>query len=557
MEESQSRDFIRQVIDEDNKTGKYDGRVHTRFPPEPNGYLHIGSAKAIWVNYGIAHEYGGKFNLRFDDTNPIAEEKEFIDAIVEDVKWLGADFEDRLLYSSDYFQQMYDYAIDLIKKGKAYVCDLSAEEMKEYRGDYTTPGRNSPSRERPVEESLDLFVRMKTGEFPDGSKTLRAKIDMAHPNMNMRDPPMYRILHATHPHTGDEWCIYPIYDWAHGLEDSIEGITHSLCSIEFENHRLLYDWFLDELDIYHPQQIEFARMNVSFTVMSKRYLKELVEGDHVNGWDDPRMPTIAGMRRRGYTPTSIREFCNRAGIAKKPNTIAFELLEACVRDDLNKIAPRFMGVLDPLKVVITNFPEGDSEVLEAINNPEDPDAGTRTIPFTRELFIERTDFMEEPFKKFYRLAPGREVRFRYAYFVTCNEVIKDDNGEVVELRCTIDPATKGGDSPDGRKVKGTIHWVSADHAVDAEVMLYDRLFTVEDPMGHPDKPFTEFLNPDSLKALGHCKVEPAIADLPKGAGFQFERTGYFNIDKDSAPDKLVLNRTVPLRDSWARIQKGR
>ncbi len=552
---SQSRDFIRQVIDEDIRTGKYDGRVHTRFPPEPNGYLHIGSAKAIWVNFGIAEEYGGKFNLRFDDTNPIAEEKEFIDAIIEDVKWLGADFEDRILYSSDYFQQMYDYAIDLIKKGKAYVCDLSAEEMKEYRGDYKTPGRPSPYRDRPVEENLELFERMRDGEFPDGSRTLRAKIDMAHPNMNMRDSPMYRILHATHPHTGNEWCIYPIYDWAHGLEDSIEGITHSLCSIEFENHRPLYDWFLDELGIYHPRQLEFARMNVSYTIMSKRYLKELVAKKLVNGWDDPRMPTIVGMRRRGYTPNSLREFCNRAGIAKKPNTISFSLLEACVRDDLNKIAPRFMGVLDPLKVIITNFPEGQVEKLEAINNPEDLDAGTRNISFSRELYIERGDFMEEPFKKFYRLAPGREVRFRYAYFVTCNEVIKDENGEVVELRCTIDPATKGGDSPDGRKVKGTIHWVSANHAVNAEVRLYDRLFTVEDPMGDPEKPFTEFLNPDSLKVLGNCKVEPAIASLPHGTRFQLERTGYFNIDIDSAPDKLVLNRTVALRDSWAKMQK--
>ncbi len=554
MEESQSRDFIRQVIDEDLKTKKYDGRVHTRFPPEPNGYLHLGSAKAIWVNYGIADEYGGKFNLRFDDTNPIAEEKEFIDSIVEDVKWLGADFEDRLLFSSDYFQQMYDYAIDLIKKGKAYVCDLNAEEMKEYRGDYNNLGRNSPNRERSVEESLDLFERMKKGEFPDGSKTLRAKIDMAHPNMNMRDPPMYRILHATHPHTGDEWCIYPIYDWAHGLEDSIEGITHSLCSIEFENHRPLYDWFLDELGIYHPQQIEFARMNVSYTIMSKRFLKELVTKELVNGWDDPRMPTICGMRRRGYTPEAVKEFCSRAGIAKKANVIAFELLEACVRDDLNKKASRVMGVLDPLKIVIDNFPEGEIDMLDAINNPEDPDAGSRQVPFTREIFIERADFMEEPVKKFFRLAPGREVRLRYAYLLTYNDVVKNDAGEVVELHCSVDLDSRGGNAPDGRKVKATIHWVSATESIDTEIRLYDRLFTVEHPLGEKEHDYKEFINPDSLKTLAGCKVEPAVKDLKHGDTVQFERTGYFCVDPDSSDENIIFNRTVGLRDSWAKIQ---
>ncbi len=557
MDESQSRDFIRQVIDEDLKTGKYDGRVHTRFPPEPNGYLHLGSAKAIWVNYGIADEYGGKFNLRFDDTNPIAEEKEFIDSIVEDVKWLGADFEDRLLFSSDYFQQMYDYAIDLIKKGKAYVCDLNAEDMKEYRGDYNTPGKNSPNRERSVEENLDLFERMKKGEFPDGSKTLRAKIDMTHPNMNMRDPPMYRILHATHPHSGDEWCIYPIYDWAHGLEDSIEGITHSLCSIEFENHRPLYDWFLDELDIYHPQQIEFARMNVSYTIMSKRFLKELVTKELVNGWDDPRMPTICGMRRRGYTPEAVKEFCYRAGIAKKANIIAFELLEACVRDDLNKKASRVMGVLDPLKIVIDNFPEGEIDMLDAINNPEDPDAGSRQVPFTREIFIERADFMEEPVKKFFRLAPGREVRLRYAYLLTCNDIIKNDAGDVVELHCSVDLDSRGGNAPDGRKVKATIHWVSATESIDTEIRLYDRLFTVENPMGEKDHDYKEFINPDSFKTLAGCKVEPAVKDLEHGDTVQFERTGYFCVDPDSTDGNIIFNRTVGLRDSWARMQKGK
>ncbi len=547
------RSFIHEVIDEDLKTGKYDGRVHTRFPPEPNAYLHLGHAKSINLNYGIARDYGGKFNLRFDDTNPIAEEEEYIAAITEDVKWLGADFEDRLLFSSDYFGQMYDYAIDLIKKGKAYVDDLNAEEIKEYRGDYKTPGKNSPHRDRPVEENLDLFARMKDGEFPDGSKTLRAKIDMTHPNMNMRDPLMYRILHASHPHAGDKWCIYPMYDWAHGLEDSIEGITHSLCSIEFENHRPLYDWFLDELGVYHPQQIEFARLNLAYSILSKRKLIELVDGGHVKGWDDPRLPTIRGMKRRGYTPEAIRDFCNRVGVAKKSNTIAFELLEACVRDHLNKTAPRFMGVLDPLKVVIDNYPEGEEEELDAINNPEDKSAGTRKVPFSKIIYIERGDFMEDPPKKFYRLAPDREVRLRYAYFVTCNEAIKNDAGEVVELRCTIDPATKGGDAPDGRRVKSTIHWVSASHAIDAEVRLYDRLFTVEDPLAEPEH-FTECINPDSLKILKNCKVEPALKDLGHLDRFQFERTGYFCVDPDTSDNELVLNRTVSLRDTWAKVK---
>lgn len=559
MDDNESRDFIRQIIDEDIRAGRFGGRVHTRFPPEPNGYLHIGNAKAIFVNYGIAEEYGGKFNLRFDDTNPIAEEEEFIESIIEDVRWLGADFEDRLFYSSDYFQKMYDHAIDLIKKGKAYVCELSADEISEYRGDYTTPGRPSPWRDRPTEENLDLFERMKRGEFPDGSKTLRAKIDMSHPNMNMRDPVIYRILHARHPHVGDEWCIYPMYDWAHGLEDSIEGITHSLCSIEFENHRPLYDWFLDQLGIYHPRQIEFARMNVSFTIMSKRYLKELVEGGHVNGWDDPRLPTIRGMRRRGFTPEAIREFCERAGIAKKANVIAYELLEAMVREDLNRKARRFMGVLDPLKITITNFPDEKIDWLEAVNNPEDESAGTRKVPFTREIFIERSDFMEAPVKKFFRLAPGREVRLRYAYLLTCDEVVKDADDRVVELKCSIDPESRGGNAPDGRKVKGTIHWVSASESVNAEIRLYERLFTVENPMGEKGD-YKDFLNPGSLKILADCKVEPAVRKLAIGTRFQFERTGYFCIDSDTSigaeSDRLVINRTVTLRDSWAKIQKA-
>ncbi len=552
---SAPHDFIREIIEEDNRTGKHDGKVHTRFPPEPNGYLHIGHAKAIHLSFGIAQQYGGKCNLRFDDTNPSKEEKEYVHSIMEDIKWLGYDWEDRLFFASDYFGRMYDHAIELTKMGKAYVDDQTAQEMRENRGDVKKPGVNSPYRDRPVEESLDLLERMRNGEFEDGARVLRAKIDMSHPNMNMRDPVIFRILHQTHHNTGDDWCIYPMYDWAHGLEDSYEGITHSLCSLEFENHRPLYDWFLIQLGVYHPRQIEFARLNISYTVMSKRKLLELVEGDYVNGWDDPRMPTLCGMRRRGYPAAAIRDFLDRVGVAKKNNTISLQLLEACVREELNKIAPRFMGVLDPLKVVVENIPEGQVEMMEAINNPEDPGAGTRQVAFTRELFIERKDFMEEPVKKFFRLAPGREVRLRYAYFLTCTGVIKDDDGNILELRCTIDPATKGGDSPDGRRVKGTLHWVSASHALDARVRLYDLLFTDEDPLGNKKKDFKELINPDSLEELTGCKVEPGLANLEVGQPIQFERTGYFCLDNDSKPGDLVFNRTVGLRDGWARMQK--
>ena len=549
-----TKDFIRDIIDEDIKNNKYDGRVHTRFPPEPNGYLHIGHAKSICLNFGIAEEYKGLCNLRFDDTNPSKEEQEYVRSIKENVQWLGFDWEDRLYFASDYFDQMYEYALQLVKDGKAYVDDLSAKEISEYRGTLTKPGVNSPYRDRSVEENLDLFQRMKNGEFKDGEKVLRAKIDMAHPNFNMRDPIIYRILHATHHNTADKWCIYPMYDWAHGLEDSIENITHSICTLEFENHRPLYDWFLDALGVYHPQQIEFARLNLTYTVMSKRMLLELVEGGYVNGWDDPRLPTISGMRKRGYSPSSIRAFCSRIGVAKVNSIVDFDFLEHCVRDDLNKTSPRFMGVLHPLKVVIENYPEDKVDEMKAINNPEDPDAGTRKVPFTKELYIEQRDFMEDPPKKFYRLAPGREIRFRYAYFVTCNEVIKK-NDTIVELRCTIDPATRGGNAPDGRKVKSTIHWVSVAHAIDAEVRLYDRLFTVDNPAGQKDTDFKEFLNPDSLEVLKSCKVEPAVQKLKPFDRFQFERIGYFCIDPDATGEKLVINRTVGLRDTWAKIQK--
>jgi glutaminyl-tRNA synthetase len=553
MAEERSRDFIRQVIDEDMRTGKYDGRVHTRFPPEPTGYLHIGHAKAIMLNYGIAQEYGGLFNLRFDDTNPVGEEEEFVKAIIEDAKWLGADWGNRLFFASDYFDKMYEYAVQLVKQGDAYVDDLSAMEIKHYRGNVVKPGTSSPHRDRSIEENLDLLERMKAGEFRDGERVLRAKIDMAHPNMNMRDPLIYRILHATHHNTGDKWCIYPMYDWAHGLEDSIEGITHSLCSIEFENHRPLYDWFLIKLGVYRPIQIEFARLNMTNTVMSKRWLRQLVEEGHVSGWDDPRMPTVRAMRRRGYTAEAIRDFLDRVGITKKENVIAIELLEHCVREHLNRVAPRFMGVLDPLKVIIENHPEDEVEEMDAVNNPEDPDVGTRKLPFSKELYIERDDFMEEPPKKYYRLAPGREVRFRYAYFVTCRDVIKE-NDEVVGLRCTIDPKTRGGDSPDGRKVKSTIHWVSAKHAIDAEVRLYEKLFTEDNPSGHGGD-FKSFLNPDSLTVLKDCKVESVVGNLSPGDRFQFERLGYFCIDPDTKPGTPVINRAVTLRDTWAKIQK--
>lgn len=563
---SPSKDFIREIVEEDNRTGKYGGRVHTRFPPEPNAYLHLGHAKAILVSYGIAEEYGGKFNLRFDDTNPIKEEEEYIKAIIEDVKWLGADFEDRIFYASDYFEQMYQWAIELIEKELAYVDDSTPEQISEMRGDVRTPGKNSPFRDRPIEESVDLFKRMKEGEFSDGTRVLRAKIDMTHPNMNMRDPVMYRILHATHPHTGDKWCIYPMYDWAHGLEDSIEGITHSLCSLEFENHRPLYDWFIDAINkdrperIHHPQQIEFARLNVSYTIMSKRKHLDLLDNGIISGLDDPRLPTIRGMRRRGYPPEAIREFCSRIGVAKVNSTIAFELLEACVRDVLNKTAPRYMGVLNPLKVIITNYPEDKDEMMDAINNPEDPSAGTRQVPFSNTLYIERDDFMLDPPKKFFRLAPGREVRLRYAYFLTCQEAITDpETGEVKELRCTIDPETRGGDAPDGRRVKATLHWVSAKHAIESEVRVYDRLFTVEEPLGQKDKDFKEFVNPESLNVLTDCKVEPLISELKPGDRFQFERLGYFCIDQDTIYNgngKMpVINKTVGLRDTWAKLKK--
>ncbi len=553
-ENSEPHDFIRDIINEDIRTNKYDGRVHTRFPPEPNGYLHIGHAKSICLNFGIAEDYKGKCNLRFDDTNPAKEEEEYVRSIIEDVKWLGFNWEDRLLFASNYFEQMYDYAVELVKRGKAYVDDSSAEEISRTRGTWTTPGENSPFRDRSIEENLDLFTRMKAGEFGDGEKVLRAKIDMTHPNMNMRDPIVYRILHASHHNTGDKWCVYPMYDWAHGLEDSIENITHSICTLEFENHRPLYDWFLDQIEVYHPQQIEFARLNITYTIMSKRMLKELVDEGHVNGWDEPRLPTISGMRRRGYSPTAIRNFCKRIGVAKVNSIVDFEFLEYCIREDLNKTAPRFMGVLRPLKVVIENYPEDKVEEIEAVNNPEDLSAGTRKVPFSRILYIEQDDFMEDPPKKFYRLTPGREVRFRYAYFVTCKEAMKE-NGKVVELRCTVDPDTKGGNAPDGRKVKSTLHWVSARHAIDAEVRLYDKLFTERDPAGHKDADFKDFINPDSLELLKSCKIEPGVKDLKPLARIQFERLGYFCVDPESTSEKLVFNRTVGLRDTWAKIQK--
>jgi len=552
--ETLAKDFIRDIINEDIRTNKYQGRVHTRFPPEPNGYLHIGHAKSICLNFGIAQDYKGLCNLRFDDTNPAKEEEEYVRSIIDNVKWLGFDWEDRLFFASDYFDQMYDYAVQLVKDGKAYVDDLTADQITEYRGTLTKPGRNSPFRDRPVEEDLDLLERMKAGEFGDGEKVLRAKIDMADPNLNMRDPVMYRILHASHHRTGDKWCIYPMYDWAHGLEDSIEGITHSICTLEFENHRPLYDWFLDALGVYHPQQIEFARLNLTFTVMSKRLLLQLVDAKLVSGWDDPRLPTISGMRRRGYSPSAIRTFCKRIGVAKFNSIVDIEFLEHCIREDLNKTSPRYMGVLRPLKVVIDNYPTGQTEELEAVNNPEDPAMGSRKIPFSKTIFIEQDDFMENPPKDFYRLAPGREVRLRYAYFIKCTEVIKKD-GRIAELHCTYDPATKGGYAADGRKVKSTIHWVSEMHATDAEVRLYDRLFTVQDPTGEKGREFKEFLNPHSLERLSGCKVEPAVQHLKPFDRFQFERLGYFCIDPDTKSRTLIINRTVELRDSWAKQQK--
>jgi len=554
--EAQSLDFVRTIVSQDCKNGKWDERVHTRFPPEPNGYLHIGHAKSICLNFGIASEFDGKCNLRFDDTNPSKEDQEYVDSIEADVRWLGWGWEDRLFFASDYFEQMHDWAVELIKKGKAYVCDLTAEETREYRGTLKEPGKNSPFRDRSVDENLDLFSRMKAGEFPDGTKTLKAKIDMASPNINLRDPVMYRIVHASHHRQEDDWSIYPMYDWAHGLEDSIEGITHSICTLEFENHRPLYDWFLDELGIHHPQQIEFARLNLTYTVMSKRKLLRLVQENHVKGWDDPRMPTLSGLRRRGYSPAAIRNFCTTIGVNKFNSTVDFALLEHCLRQDLNKTSPRVMAVLDPLKVVITNYPEDQIDELDAVNNPEDATAGTRKVPFSKELYIERADFMEDPPKKFFRLGPGREVRLRYAYFVTCTDVIKDDQGNIVELHCTYDPATRGGDSPDGRRVKGTLHWVSANHALDAEVRLYEHLFTKENPENTEEgQDFTANLNSDSLKIIEHCKVEPYLADTKPLNRYQFERIGYFCADPKASDGKLVFHRTVGLRDTWAKMQK--
>ena len=545
------RHFIQRIIDDDNITGKFDQRVHTRFPPEPNGYLHIGHAKAICLNFNIAEEYGGKCNLRFDDTNPVAEEKEYVNAIQDDVAWLGYDWEDRLCFASDYFEQMHGLAIQLVEQGDAFVCDLTSDEIRATKGTLTDPGKDSSYRKRSVSENLDLFARMTAGEFSNGERTLRAKIDMAHPNLNMRDPVMYRIIHASHHRTGDKWCVYPTYDWAHGLEDSIESVTHSLCSIEFEDHRPLYDWYLEKLGVYHPQQIEFARLSLDYTVMSKRKLKQLVDEDHVSGWDDPRMPTISGMRRRGYTAAAIRKFMADVGVAKRDNVMELAKLEYHLRQDLNKTAQRRMAVLHPLRVVITNYPVETTETLVAVNNPEDPSAGEREVSFGRELYIEQNDFMEEPPKKFFRLAPGREVRLRYAYFITCEKVLKDDQGNPVELHCTYDPETKGGNAPDGRKVKATLHWVHAQDAVQARVHLYDRLFSVPDPDSVDN--FLEAMNPLSLDVLSGCMLERSLGDVTVGKTVQFERLGYFCVDPDTTSESLVFNRTVPLRDQWAKI----
>jgi len=569
--DSKRLDFVRQIVADDIETNKWGGMVVTRFPPEPNGYLHIGHAKSICLNFGIARQFGGRCHLRFDDTNPEKEEQEYVNSIIEDVRWLGWDWGEHLYYGSDYFQQMYEWSVELIKKNMAYVCDLSAEQTRQYRGTLTEPGKESPYRNRSIEENLDLFERMRAGEFTDGSRTLRAKIDMSHPNLNMRDPVMYRILHASHHRTDDKWCIYPMYDWAHGFEDSIETVTHSICTLEFENHRPLYDWFIDAVNesrtddgsgpwgkkIQHPQQIEFARLNLNYTVMSKRKLLQLVQARYVAGWDDPRMPTICGLRRRGYSPEALREFCKRIGVNKFNSTVDIALLEHCLREDLNKTSPRVMAVLNPLKVIIDNYPEGQVEELEAINNPEDPNAGTRKVPFSHELYIEQEDFMEEPPKKFFRLAPGREVRLRYAYFVTCTDVVKDSHGNIVELHCTYDPATRGGDAPDGRKVKSTLHWVSAGHALQAEVRLYDSLFTKENPDYVVEgQDFTSGLNPNSLEVLPSCMIEPSLAGAEPLSRFQFERLGYFCVDPEISEGKLIFNRTVGLRDTWAKIQKA-
>jgi glutaminyl-tRNA synthetase len=548
--------FIREIILDDLKTNKYGGRVHTRFPPEPNGYLHIGHAKSIHLNFGLAEEFAGKCNLRFDDTNPSKEETEYVDSIIEDARWLGGDWEDRLFYASDYFDQLYDWAVQLIKAGKAFVCDLTPEEVRKQRGTLTEPGQESPYRYRSVEDNLALFERMKAGEFPDGSRTVRAKIDMTSPNLNMRDPILYRILHAQHHRTGNKWCIYPMYDFAHGQSDSIERITHSICTLEFEDHRPLYNWYIEQLGIYHPQQIEFDRLNLTYTLLSKRKLLSLVQKGLVSGWDDPRMPTISGLRRRGYTPEAIRNFCRRVGVSKTNGTTELGLLEYFLREDLNKRSERVMAVLRPLRVVIDNYPDGHEDLLEAVNNPEDPTAGTRRVAFTRVLYIEQDDFREDPPKQYFRLSPGREVRLRYAFFISCTSVVKDEKGEVVEIHCTYDPATRGGNAPDGRKVKSTIHWVSAVHALDAEVRLYDNLFTCENPDEAPEgQDFTANLNPNSLEVLTGCKLEPSLRDASLARRYQFERVGYFRVDRDSTPGRPVFNRTVALRDTWAKIEK--
>ena len=552
-EENELSDFIRDMIREHLASGRFD-RVQTRFPPEPNGYLHIGHVKAIAMDFGVAEQFGGVCSLRFDDTNPAKEEEEYVDAIMEDIKWLGYDWEDRLFFASDYFDQLYEYALKLIKDGKAYVDDLSADEIREYRGTLTEPGKDSPYRDRSIEENLDLFERMKAGEFEQGARVLRAKIDMASPHINMRDPVMYRILHEEHHRTGDTWCIYPMYDWAHGQSDSLEGVTHSLCSIEYKNHRPLYDWFLDQLDIFHPQQIEFARFNMTYTVMSKRRLVRLVKEGYVNGWDDPRMITLAGMRRAGITPEAIIKFIEHVGVGVSLSTIQHSKFDHFVRDDLNQRTNRVNGVLHPLKVVLTNYPEDKVELLEFPNYPDDPSRGSRKVPFTRELYIEDYDFMEEPHKKFWRLAPGREVRLRYGYLITCTDVVKDDQGKIVEVHCEVDHDTRGGNAPDGRQVKGTLHWVSASHCLDAEVRLYDRLFNHPFPM-EAEGDFTDYINPDSLRVIPAAKVEPSLKDAVVGDRFQFERVGYFCVDPDSTEDKLVFNRTIALRDSWAKIEK--
>ncbi len=548
--------FIRDIILDDLKTNKYEGRVHTRFPPEPNGYLHIGHAKSICLNFGLASEFSGKCNLRFDDTNPEKEEQEYVDSIMDTVRWLGFDWEDRIFYASDYFDQLHAWAIKLIESGKAYVCDLSAEEVRKYRGTLTEPGKESPYRNRSVEENLDLFERMRQGEFPDGSRTLRSKIDMASPNLNMRDPVMYRILHASHHRTGDKWCIYPMYDFTHGQSDSIERITHSICTLEFEDHRPLYDWYIENLGIYHPQQIEFDRLNLTYTLLSKRKLLKLVQDNYVRGWDDPRMPTLSGIRRRGYTPEAIRNFAGSLGVSKTNGIVELGVLEHFVREDLNKKARRVMAVLRPLRVVVDNYPEGQVEEMEAVNNPEDESMGSRKVPFSRVLYIEQDDFREDPPKQYYRLSPGREVRLRYGYFITCTGVTKNEKGEVVEVHCTYDPATRGGNAPDGRKVKSTIHWVSAAHAVDAEVRLYDNLFSTPNPNEEVEgKDFTANLNPNSLEVLTDAKLEPCLASVEAFSRYQFERLGYFCADPDSKPGKPVFNRTVALRDTWAKIEK--